>query len=119
MRRIGLVLMVLGLATFMVAFFMVATTPRAFGHSFYDPNCCNGDSETGDCQAIPETSVTSTPGGFIVTLRPGDHRLVTVEHTWTVPFGEVKWDFPDGRFHACLWPTEYTLRCFYAPPMGF
>lgn len=85
----------------------------------YDGACCNGDAMglSGDCQQIPETSVREIPGGFEITLRPGDHRLVTKLHVFTIQHSKTR-KSTDGRFHACLWPTEDQLQCFYAPPPG-
>tara|TARA_R110002012_G_scaffold315261_2_gene528928 strand:- start:13062 stop:13409 length:348 start_codon:yes stop_codon:yes gene_type:complete len=84
----------------------------------YDIFCCNGDNHTGDCQPIPASTVQVTSTGYKITLKPGDHRLVTVPHTFTIDFAKAK-KSQDGEFHACLYPTEDTLRCFYAPPMSF
>ena len=84
----------------------------------YDPYCCNGDSHTGDCSEIPATSVRPVEGGYVVTLNPGDHRKVTKPHTFMVLQANVKYS-PDGMYHACLYPTEDDMRCFYVPPMGF
>lgn len=83
----------------------------------YDTYCCNGDSVTGDCQEIPREAVTPIDGGWRIVLMPGDHRLVTKRHEFTWTHVQTK-PSPDGRFHACLWPSENVLRCFYAPPFG-
>ena len=91
----------------------------------YDGTCCSAAepiAHTGDCAPIPDEAVRIVPGGFVVTLRPGDHPLVTVEHTWEVPY-----DRPmhagsrepavrpsgDEHWHACLYPNESVLRCLY------
>lgn len=84
----------------------------------YDPWCCSGNQVAGDCQEIPTTSVKPIPGGYQITLDVGDHRLVSRLHVFQIPQAETR-DSPDGRFHACLHPTEDNLRCFYAPPVGF
>ncbi len=87
---------------------------QAFAHSWYDPYCCNGR----DCQPIPTQSVKVTPKGYLVILRPGEHTMVkrTVRHL--VPFAKVK-PSADRRYHACLFPNQDHIRCFYAPPVGF
>jgi len=69
---------------------LIAFAPGALAHDAasgwaYDPFCCNGDSETGDCQMIPSKSVKVTPNGYRVTLVPGDHRLVTRYHVFLLP----------------------------------
>lgn len=83
----------------------------------YDTWCCNGDGHSGDCQEIPSSAVKPIEGGWQVTLVPGDHRLVTRVHVFQIPQSNTRMS-SDGRFHACLYPDENTLRCFYAPPMG-
>lgn len=84
----------------------------------YDAACCHGNTVNGDCQAIPNSTVTPIPGGFSITLRPGEHRLVTKPHSYTIEQSKVR-ESRDGRYHACLYPTEDKLQCFYAPPMSF
>lgn len=93
------------------------STSPAGAHEWYSAWCCNGDSETGDCQAIPESAVRATNDGWEITLKPGDHRLITKPHRFTKTYGHTR-KSEDDQFHACLFPTEDTLRCFYAPPMG-
>lgn len=83
----------------------------------YDAWCCNGNRTHGDCQEISSSTVQPIQGGFVVTLRPGDHRKVTKPHTFTIPQDKVRHS-PDAQYHICLWPTENDARCFYAPPMG-
>lgn len=88
------------------------------GGMTYSAYCCSGDEATGDCFAIPDSSVKAGPSGWTVTLYRGQHRVVKsaiVKHF--VPYGEAK-PSTDGRFHACLHPSEGTMRCFYAPPPG-
>lgn len=106
----------------MLAASLFAFVP-AFAHDApsgmkYDAFCCNGDNHTGDCQPITARSVKVTSAGYVVTLGPGDHRLVTVSHRYVVPFADARAS-TDGEYHACLYPTEDTLRCFYAPPMSY
>lgn len=95
-----------------------ATASPALGHSDgdqpYDPWCCN----MKDCAPIPASAVSPGPNGWRVTLRPGDHPLVRNQVSHLVPYGTER-RAVDGRYHACLFPTEQTLRCIYIPPMGF
>lgn len=84
----------------------------------FDTWCCNGNGVTGDCQRIPASSVNPAVGGYRITLRPGDHGMVTRPHVFDWPQSKVRLA-PDGFYYACLYPTENTLRCFYAPTMGF
>jgi len=83
----------------------------------YDPWCCNGDGSGGDCAPIPSASVTVTHDGYRIVLRRGDHPRVHVTHVWHRSFMTTRTS-TDGRYHACLFPSEYQLRCFYAPPVG-
>ncbi len=100
----------------------VMTTGEVYPHDGmsgmpYDPWCCNGDANTGDCQKIPSSSVRPIDGGYGITLRPGDHRKVTKPHSYSITQDKVRPSI-DGNFHACLFPTEENLRCFFAPPPG-
>lgn len=90
----------------------------AYAHEDYAPWCCNGDGKTGDCQRISSKLVKPVDGGWSITLRPGDYRLVTQENHYSVRQQDAR-PSKDGEFHACLFPSEHTMRCFYAPPMGF
>jgi hypothetical protein len=84
----------------------------------YDKFCCNGDNHSGDCQMISTKNVRVTSGGYEILLRPGDHRLVTRPHNFSLPQSEARRS-KDEEYHICLYPTEDTLRCFYAPDMAF
>lgn len=107
----------------MLAMFFFAFCFRAYAHDApsgwaYDPYCCNGDGETGDCQMIPSRTVKIVDGGYKITLEPGDHRLVTHLHVFVMPQRKTMHS-PDGAYHLCLFPDENTLRCFYAPDMDY
>jgi hypothetical protein len=95
-----------------------AVASPSFSHSdgdqTYDPWCCN----TRDCAPIPASAVTAGPNGWRVTIRPGDHPMARNAVTHFVPYGSER-RADDGRHHACLFPTEQTLRCLYVPPQGF
>lgn len=97
---------------------VIVASPRAIAHSDggqeYSSFCCSGS----DCAPIPATAVTAGPNGWRVTLGPGDHPLARNQVSHLVPYGTER-RAVDGRYHACLFPTEQTLRCFYAPPQGF
>lgn len=84
----------------------------------YEAFCCNGDNHTGDCQMIPSDSVKVITGGYQLTLAPGDHRLVTKNHTFNFPQTNARRS-QDSEYHLCLFPDENTPRCFYAPDMSF
>lgn len=112
MRKRGLA--VLGVA---IAFASMADAHHAPSGMAYDPWCCNGDGNTGDCAPIPSRDVRITREGYLIRLQPGDHPGVHVSHVFLQAFSAARIS-SDGRYHACLFPTEYQLRCFYAPPQG-
>jgi hypothetical protein len=99
---------------------LLASTVSAVPHSArsgmpYDPWCCNST----DCAEIAGVAVTEVRGGYRVTLRRGQHPMVKSESvTHFVALKDARAS-DDGRFHACLYPDEHTMRCFYAPPGGF
>lgn len=84
----------------------------------YEPYCCNGDGDSGDCQSISPKTVRPREDGYEVTLLPGDHKLATRMHVFLIPQAETR-ESPDDSYHLCLFPNEDTVRCFYAPPLGF
>jgi hypothetical protein len=97
----------------------IARAHSSDGGMTYSAFCCTGDAATGDCFEVPDSTVKPIEGGWRVTLRKGQHRMVTspvVEHF--VPYGTEK-KATDGKYHVCLFPNEKTMRCFYAPGMGF
>lgn len=122
MKALRIAVLVIAAALFGLAF--MASPPKVKAHEAmshkweYDADCCNGNAVEGDCQEIPASAVKVVDGGYEITLRPGDHRLVTVPHTWTKATKEARWS-KDENYHACLWPNEATLRCFYAPTLGY
>ena len=87
----------------------------------YDPWCCNGRGPHGDCAPVVARHVRSTAEGYVVTIRPGEHPMVRDhEVTHTIPYRDpAVRPSGDAEFHICLFPTAETVRCFYAPPMGF
>ncbi|AZO12664.1 hypothetical protein EN817_00720 [Mesorhizobium sp. M3A.F.Ca.ET.174.01.1.1] len=91
-----------------------ASAHKADGGWTYPPACCRGDRTTGDCGSIPSMTVTPEAGGYVIILRPGDHRKVTHQNRYFVPYDSV---IPSGdeRFHICLHPTEEHENCFFAP----
>lgn len=102
---------------------MIAFASCAYGHDAplgwrYEPYCCNGNDDNGDCQMIPTKSVKIVQGGYQVTLAPGDHRLVTRYHVFKLPQQTTRRS-QDSAYHLCLFPDENTPRCFYAPDMGY
>lgn len=100
---------------------------QAFGHDApsgwsYSSVCCGGN----DCAPVPQSAIQLTPEGVVVTLRPGDHPMVTREHRWVVQgggkVGQTEIDqvgrSGDEHHHVCLYPNEYTLRCVYLAEGG-
>lgn len=95
----------------------LADTSSAHGpHGWLYPlSCCYGDGKTGNCQMIPAETVTETPDGFMVVLKPGDHGMVTARQSFTIPYGKVLRSV-DHNYHICLHPRRPTAGCFFAPP---
>ena len=102
---------------------LLLSTQPVLAHSWYDPWCCNEK----DCAPIPNESVTATDNGWYVVLEPGDHPLVTKRQEFVVPyFTRDKGRFQqkarkskDHQFHACLYPNEDNMRCFYEPDFSY
>lgn len=84
----------------------------------YAPYCCNGDGESGDCQPIPSEDVKIDGADYKIALKPGDHRMATRLHLFSVPQSKAMMSV-DGFYHLCLFPNEDVVRCFYAPQMNF
>ena len=91
-----------------------AAAHKAKSGMAYEAWCCSGK----DCAEIPDESVSAGPDGWVVTLWPGQHPMVTKPIHRVIPYRTAR-PSEDGRFHLCLWPTEADDRCFYAPPQGF
>ncbi|MBB3660758.1 hypothetical protein FHX15_006029 [Rhizobium sp. BK650] len=89
--------------------------PSGFQYSAF---CCNGDGESGDCQPIPSQDVKIHGANYEFSLKPGDHRLATHGHLFSVPQSKAMMSM-DGFYHLCLFPNEDVVRCFYAPQMNF
>ncbi|XKM38408.1 hypothetical protein A4U53_005215 (plasmid) [Rhizobium ruizarguesonis] len=106
------------LAGIVIALATPAHTHQAPSGFTYEPYCCNGNGDSGDCQRIAFETVQPSGDGYQVTLQPGDHRLVTRKHVFFIPQSKAM-NSPDGAYHLCLFPNEDTVRCFYAPPIGF
>lgn len=81
----------------------------ALPHAWYEWECCSGI----DCQEIADETVTARPGGFAVTLMPGDHKMVTSAPVsgWFT-FRDVR-PSQDGRYHACV--VAGVIKCLYIP----
>lgn len=92
---------------------LLCLSASAFAHSWYDTYCCND----GDCAPIPASSVTPTDDGWVITLKPGDHPMVTEPITHTFKYVRTR-QSQDDQFHLCLYPTQHEVQCFYAPPFG-
>ena len=84
------------------------------GNWTYPPACCHGDQVGGECEMIPSLAVTPRPDGYVVILRPGDHRKVTHQNRYFVPY-DVVLPSGDDHFHICLHPTEEDENRFFAP----
>ncbi len=104
----------IGMAALLALVSSPAVAHQAKSGMAYEAWCCNGK----DCAEIPDTAVTAGPEGWVITLWPGQHPMVTRPIHRVIPYQAARRS-EDGRFHLCLWPTEADDRCFYAPPQGF
>lgn len=86
-------------------FFAVATAavlaacPVAFGHSFYDPECCSDR----DCAPSPAEKVKETAAGFL--LDTGEF----------VPRSVARPQSHDDSYHLCRSEFSKAILCFYFP----
>jgi len=92
---------------------MLCGTVSASAHSWYDPVCCS----ERDCAPIPYEAVEITDEGYLVTLHAGEHLMVSSTVVHVVAYADVL-KSKDGEYHACLFPNQEVMRCFYAPPFG-
>lgn len=101
-----------------LALALAAGAPGVRAHSWFDPWCCNDR----DCQPIPDSAVKITPQGYVITLNPGDHPMLSKEtgpRTYTVPYANARVSLdPEQKFFACIYPDPSSMRCFYAKPSG-
>ena len=75
---------------------------KAFGHSWYDPWCCNNT----DCQPIKPEEVVATSEGY------------HIKGQFFIPHGDDRIRLSrDWDYHFCEYPTGQA-RCFYVPPGG-
>lgn len=88
----------LAYAALIAFWFLIALASPSQAHDWYDPACCGGN----DCAPIPRESVALTREGWVVTLQPGQHPMVTRGRvTAIVPADEAR-PSQDADFHACV-----------------
>lgn len=80
----------------------------------YPAWCCGGN----DCAPIAAANVRTSPDGYVVTLGKGDHPMKSETTTFVIPYANAK-PSPDGDYHLCLYPNEFSPHCFYAGSMAF
>lgn len=96
-----------------LAWLVGAYVQFAFGHSFYDPDCCGGH----DCE--PVQAVTYQPAPAKAGVAGGPNTLpvmVVTTSLGTKPVTpETKFrESRDSRMHACIFQGR--LICLYLPP---
>lgn len=101
------------LRMFLIAAITLCGIVSASAHSWYNPVCCSDR----DCAPVPFEAVEITDDGYRVTLHAGDHVMVSSTVVHLVAYPDVL-KSRDGNYHACLFPNQNVMRCFYAPPFG-
>jgi hypothetical protein len=72
-------------------------------HMAYDPWCCS----ERDCEPAPAAKIQRVPGGFMVTVKPGEDPQFFPETGRRVS--------DDGVPHVCITPSG-ERRCVYVLP---
>lgn len=81
----------------------------------YDLACCSDQ----DCAPISSDLVRITDEGFVVTVAPGDHPLVTVPTTYVFPHGDPRIRFSgDEDYHLCIGAYSKRGLCLYITGTG-
>jgi hypothetical protein len=120
-----LTIMLLALVALLLTALGRAAFAQEHDHGLYHRACCSPADVTtgeGDCDPVPASAVRAVPGGFHVTLDPGDHPDVTQHHEWFVTYEDLMTQgskmtkvqlSKNEEWHVCLYPNEDTLRCLY------
>jgi hypothetical protein len=91
-------------------------------HNWYDDDCCRDQ----DCALISGDVVVETKGGFLVTIKPGEHPNAHQFITGFIPYGSRNLrSSRDNGYHACVVvngemgdsPGEI-IRCLYIPSLS-
>jgi hypothetical protein len=109
------------ITTMFMACFLFAFD-SAYSHSWYDAACCN----ERDCQPVEPHVVTPVSGGWLIQVKPGDHKFAKDVRSWLVPYNSAKVKRSrDDQYHVCLSPyvnpetNIQSLYCVYIPYQGF
>lgn len=103
-------------ASFVAAWSLAARAHTAPSGWRYDPECCG----VMDCAPVPPGAVREAQGGYVVTLRAGDHPMVTdAGLVAAVPHGDPRIRVSgDEHRHVCVSATSVRVLCIYVPPGG-
>jgi hypothetical protein len=86
----------------------------------YDKDCCDGT----DCAMLRPTRVEKTATGYKVTVARGEHPMLSMPHTFLIPYDSPNIRVSGDEFHhLCSSPDGYdygekgkpTIYCFYIP----
>jgi hypothetical protein len=92
------------------------TRQQPLGWTYPSRSCWSASNapagRLGDCADIPNHAVKVGPDGYVVTLEPGEHPMVTERISYVIPYAEAE-QSPDGRYHLCISST-LKRRCFFA-----
>ncbi len=102
---------------FIVCLVMLTLTVPAKSHDFYPWECCSDN----DCQEISDETVRIGQGGYLVTVKPGEHIMWPASKPEPlqlfIPYTKVKLS-PDGKYHLCI-NGQGAMLCFYASVGSF
>jgi hypothetical protein len=122
-RPFSFTLIILSAAAMLIAcgLFLVMATGVVWAHSWYPARCCWSPQTApagrlGDCDHIPSEAVREGQGGYYVTLRAGEHPMVTETISVVVPYRSAQVS-QDGEYHICF-NSKMEVRCFFAGSRG-
>ncbi|MDI1262266.1 MAG: hypothetical protein PS018_03295 [bacterium] len=79
------------------------------------PECCGGT----DCAIIPSSAVVEGPDGYRVTLKAGEHPMLSTKgYSAVIPYGSERTS-PTGEYGICLGVEGAHRFCFYAGGKGY
>ena len=99
-----------------LALIFAAVSTPVTAHEWYDAACCSGF----DCAPVAVETVQSVPGGYLLTIEPGQHPLVfqRIEEFVSYDDADRFRASQDDQWHVCIFPAG-KVRCVYQPEWDF